>query len=181
MFSFYLSLRRQMSARVSLLTGCLLVGFVAGSLPAVEQFLTTADLVRTAPYVAVVRVESSGQVPGLAAREYELSVLENLKGRLPARIRMRVLSALRVVNPGGEAQPVGSEWLVFLGKEQPGGHYPLRSLQWGRIPVGTNAETGEQIVLKALTGFPPPAGGLYYRLDEFRLLVRELLRGGSQP
>jgi hypothetical protein len=143
---------------------------------AVEKFETTAGLVRSAPYVAHVRVLGSRSVPGVAALEYELEVLEVFKGRLPGRIQMRMLSGFQVVNPGAGRHPTDSEWVVFLGRGQ-AGLYPIRSLQWGRIDVATHGMSGEQYLMKRLSGFPAPTRGNYHSLLEFRELAKKLLSG----
>lgn len=147
---------------------------------AVEQFMTTRDLMRTAPFIAHVRVIDAHTVPGIAALEYDLQLLEALKGKLPGRLRMRMFCGLRVVNPGGAEQPAGSEWIVFLGPGS-GDLYPIRSLQWGRIDVATNSESGEQVLIKQLSGLPAPASGAYHTLPEFRQLVRGVLSGAIKP
>ena len=141
---------------------------------AVEKFVTTAGLIKNAPHIAHVRVLGSRTAPGMAALEYELEVLEVLKGKLPGQIHMRLFSGFQVVNPGGAVHPAGSEWLVFLGPGQQG-VYPIRSLQWGRIDVATHADSGEQYLIKKLSGFPPPAKGNYHSLTEFRAIAKKLL------
>ncbi|MCR9144017.1 MAG: hypothetical protein NXI24_17350 [bacterium] len=152
------------------------MGFSAQPARAVEQFVTTAGLLRSAPHVAHVRVKSSRSVPGIAAIEYELEVLEALKGRLPGQIFMRMFSGFQVVNPGGGRHVAGSEWIVFLGRGE-SGLYPIRSLQWGRIDVATHATSGEQYLMKKLSGFPRPNRGNYHSLQEFRGLAKQILAG----
>lgn len=170
---------RGITAAASLLVALSLVAIPGNDPVAVEQFVTTSNLVRTAPHIAHVRVLGSHSVPGVAALEYELTVLEVLKGSLPGQLRMRMLSGFRIVNPGGVKHPAGSEWIVFLGSGQ-AGLYPIRSLQWGRIDVGTHASSGEQFLIKKLTGFPRPAQGNYHSLQEFRTLVSDILSDATK-
>lgn len=162
------------AAAIFALAFALTAGPAATPANAVEKFVTTAGLIKSAPHIAHVRVLGSRSAPGMAALEYELEVLEVLKGDLPGQIHMRLFSGFQVVNPGGAVHPAGSEWLVFLGPGRQG-VYPIRSLQWGRIDVGTHAETGEQYLIKKLSGFPPPTTGNYHSLTEFRAVAKKLL------
>lgn len=152
------------------------LSFGASAVQAIETPTTTGGLIRNAPYIAHVRVRSSGPVPGVAATEYQLEVLEALKGRLPGTIRLRMFSGLRVVNPSGQRHPAGSEWLVFLG---PGnsGLYPLRSLQWGRLDLAIDPDSDLRIITRELAGVAAPTASRYHTLREFREIVRSLLGG----
>lgn len=149
-------------------------GLAATPALAIETPITTAGLIKNAPYVAHVRVASSGRVPGVAATEYQLEVLEAFKGRLPGTIRLRMFSGFRIVNPSGQRHPPGSEWLVFLG---PGssGLYPLRSLQWGRIDLAIDPDSDLRIITRELVGVPASnSASRYHTLREFREIVRSL-------
>lgn len=138
-----------------------------------EKYTTTAELISKAPYVAHVRVEDY-QIVSRQARLYDfrLTVLENLKGRLPTSIRVRILAASRVIDPDGLPDAPGTEWVVILGKPLKSGIYPLLSLNWGKIEILENRATGEKVLGRPLTGMKEKKGRRYISLDDFRTHVR---------
>ncbi len=156
---------------------CIAVGFfllllIPAGLAALEVMMTTQELVRSSPYVAHVRVLGSAATHGpVSIKEYRLVVLENLKGQLPAEIRVKILLASHVIDPDGMSDPAGSEWILILGEKNAEGIYPLRSLSWGKIELYEDSETGKMMLGRNLTGF---RGGPKFTLDEFRELVRNL-------
>ncbi len=140
---------------------------------ALEEFSTTAMVVDKAVLVLHGRVRQSRPASGGAVREYDIEVLEVLKsggGEPGGLIRVRIFSGLRSVMPSGTADEDGAELIFILGAPV-GGVYPLRSLEWGRIELGTDEETGATYLLRRLTGYPPPVHARFYSLDEFRELV----------
>jgi len=137
---------------------------------ALEQYVTTAELIQNSPYTAHVRVEESTGSNGV--RDYRLIVLETFRGQLPEEIQVRVLQASRVVDPDGTKDPYGSEWIVILGEKNSLGFYPLRSLAWAKIELLWDSDKEEMILARPITGFPPASrsGGIY-SLSEFRRLL----------
>jgi hypothetical protein len=172
--------------RVLILPICLLVGgfglLAVSPLAALEEETTTAELIRSVPYVAHVRVETVKKVPGpFTIKNYEVLLLENLKGKLPLSFDVRILERSRIAHPSGRRIRPGQEWILILGRKNSQGIYPLRSLTWGKIELLKHPETGEFFLLRPVTGF---AGKSAERLSlqQFRARVQKLLgRSGGNP
>lgn len=170
--------------RVLILVICLVVGGFGIAVPplgALEEQTTTAELIRSAPYVAHVRVETMKVVPGpFPMRNYEVLLLDNIKGRLPLSFDVRIFEQSRIAHPSGRRIRPGQEWILILGRKNKQGIYPLRSLTWGKIELLKHPETGEYFLFRPVTGF---AGKSAERLSlqEFRARVDQLLgRSGAK-
>lgn len=142
---------------------------------ALEVRTTTADLVRSAPYVAHVRVETIRRVPGpVEMYNYQVMLLESYKGELPAVFDVRVMLGSGVVNPSSRPAQPGAEWILILGRKNKYDVYPLRSLTWGRIELFQDRETGEYRLARPVNGFPGQTNP-QLSLAEFRARVARLL------
>ena len=154
---------------------------LTGGVRAYELFTTTAGLIRTSPHIAHVRVDSASAPDSLfGVVDFQVTLIENLKGRLPNSFPVRLLISSRIVEPDGKPDPAGSEWILILGKKNSNGFYPLRSLNWGKIEIFRSLESGEKLLARKLTGFPASstfrgdAGGAYITLDNFKKQVRRI-------
>ena len=154
--------------------------FKPDSLGALEERTTTARLIKSAPYVAHVRVENIRRVPGpVPIFNYQVLLLESLKGDLPQAFDVRVMLGSGVLQPSSRPTPPGSEWILILGRKNKFGVYPLRSLTWGKIELFQNQETGDYYLARPVNGFPGQSGPRL-SLQEFRLRVREILGHGGK-
>lgn len=155
----------------------LLVYFFAFcGLAARERFSSTAGMIRQAPHVVHVRVESQRVVPGLSSlREYTVTVLENFKGKIASSIRVRIFHASHLIDSNRRPEAVGSEMVLVLGLETDAGFYPLRSLHWGKIDVRIEARTGVRRLARPVSGFGKARGrAKVVTLGEFRALCASL-------
>ncbi len=149
------------------------MAFLLSALPlsAIELFTSTAELIRSAPYVSQVVVEEGALTGGVL--EYHLLVIADFKKSLPERIVVR-LPILPEMGVDRRPEPAGSQWIVMLGEPRDG-RYPLRSINWGRIPLYLD-DSGELRLARSVTGLGGGAiSGRSMTLREFQDAVR---RGG---
>ncbi len=140
-----------------------------------EVFQTHAQVLREAPIIVHARVDSFHPVGGVGQLyEFQLTRLEEIRGRVPASFRVRIAVQSRVVDPDGVPDPPGSQWVLLLdSRPAPEGYYLLNSLTYGKIELTLRRDAEDLILTRA---FPAAEGGglKYYSLREFRELVRRI-------
>lgn len=141
----------------------------------IELYTTTAEIVQDAPHVASVMVEE-GSLQG-SVLVYRLLVTEDFKGSLPERIEVRI-PVLAEMGTSRTPEASGSQWLLMLGNGA-NNLYPLRSINWGKIPILINEE-GQMALGRNLTGFGGhPFRGKSFTLSEFREVTRSYRKGSK--
>jgi hypothetical protein len=146
----------------------ILTVMMAGSAFAIEFMMSTRDLAQKAEYVAHVRLEGSYTSGGAAhvSADHTIKVIECLKGNLPERIIVRI-----VRYPGAALMTPGMEYVLFLGRKNAGGFYPLISLEQGSYRIAPDANFGKRVANR-ITGFGAARKG--GSVDELRALIKSM-------
>jgi len=143
-----------------------------------ERYTDGNTLIQKAPFVAHVRVEDFHETHGGNMIEYRVTVIENLKGKLPSYIHVRFPSSSKIINPGPKITAPGSEWVLILGKETKEGFYPLRSINNGKIDILTDPVSGEKILRQNIPGLngKERKGRKWHSLGEFKEFTKNAVK-----